>query len=250
LAHPDRRGIAMSGFTVRPVRRRKLYEEIVEHLEQMMFKGELVPGDLLPSERELMEMFGVGRPSVREALFALQRMGLVTIRNGERAHVTRPSAERLVNELSGAARHFLAHPEGVLEFQQARRMLECGLARHAAESADDADIAGLAEALAENGRAMEQGFEEFARSDVAFHFRIIQISGNSIFIAMHAAVAEWLSEQRLITARAEGPMRDAFAAHRKIFDAIAAHDPDGAARAMGMHLDQVAQYYWESRRTP
>ena len=240
----------MSEFTVRPVRRRKLYEEIVEHLEQMMFKGKLAPGDVLPSERELMEMFGVGRPSVREALFALQRMGLVVIRNGERAHVTRPSAERLVSDLSGAARHFLAHPDGVREFQQARRMLECLMARHAAEQADAAAIAGLADALAENGRAMADSFEEFARTDIAFHFRITQISGNSLFIAMHAAVAEWLSEQRLATVRAEGSMQDAFAAHQKIFDAIAAHHPEEAAQAMGTHLDRVAQYYWESRRTP
>ncbi|WP_191057710.1 transcriptional regulator NanR [Geminicoccus harenae] len=240
----------MSEFTVRPVRRRKLYEEIVEHLEQMMFKGKLAPGDLLPSERELMEMFGVGRPSVREALFALQRMGLVAVRNGERAYVTRPSAERLVRELSGAARHFLAHPEGVREFQQARRMLECLMARHAAEQADDTDIAELAAALAENERAMADSFEEFARTDVAFHFRITQISGNSLFIAMHTAAVEWLSEQRLATVKAKGSMQDAFAAHQKIFNAIADHRPEEAAQAMATHLDQVVQYYWESRRTP
>ena len=86
--------------TVAPIRRRKLYEEVVVRLEAMIHEGELNPGDLLPSERELMLHFGVGRPAIREALFALHRMGLVIVANGERPRVSSPTPKTMLGELA------------------------------------------------------------------------------------------------------------------------------------------------------
>ena len=77
----------------RPLARKKLSEMVEEELEQMIRRGEFGEGGQLPSERELMAFFNVGRPSVREALAALKRKGLVQINNGERARVSRPSAD-------------------------------------------------------------------------------------------------------------------------------------------------------------
>jgi Transcriptional regulators len=101
-----------------PIRRRKLYEEVVVRLEAMIHEGELNPGDLLPSERELMLHFGVGRPAIREALFALHRMGLVIVANGERPRVSSPTPKTMLGELAGAARLMLSKPEGMRSFQQ------------------------------------------------------------------------------------------------------------------------------------
>src|SRR5215471_18628149 len=129
------------------IRRRRLYEEVAGRLEGMIQEGHYSPGDQLPSERELMKQFGVGRPAVREALFALQKMGLVAVSSGERARVTRPTPKVVVESLSGAARHLLAAPDGVRHFQEARSFFEIGLARHAATHASDADIAELKAAL-------------------------------------------------------------------------------------------------------
>lgn len=70
---------------VAPIRRRKLSEEVAERIEALIAGGTYPRGTLLPPERELMQLFGIGRPSIREALFALSRMGLVTISSGERA---------------------------------------------------------------------------------------------------------------------------------------------------------------------
>ena len=70
------------------IRRRKLYEEVMKGREEMIQDGQFGLGDFLPSERELMQHFGVGRPAVREALFALQRMGLVVVATGERPRVS------------------------------------------------------------------------------------------------------------------------------------------------------------------
>src|SRR5690554_4514770 len=105
----------------------------------MILEGELKEGDQLPSERELTEAFGVGRTAVREALFALERMGLIETSSGERARVTRPTARRLIKELAGIARHVFSEGEGVQQLQQARLVLETALVRLVAETRTEDD---------------------------------------------------------------------------------------------------------------
>src|SRR5260370_33062348 len=105
-----------------PIRRRKVSDEAALRLEAMIRDGTFPEGALLPPERGLMKMFGVGRASIREALYALGRMGLVQVRTGERPLVTRPTAENLLTELSGVARHFLAGSRGPEHFQEARAL--------------------------------------------------------------------------------------------------------------------------------
>ena len=227
-----------------PIRRRKLYEDVVARIEAMIHAGDYKPGDQLPSEREIMDRYGVGRTSVREALFALQKMGLVLINSGERARVRLPTAENIVGELSGAARHLLAQAGGVANFQQARALFETGLARFAARHATASQVAALEAALRANQAAIGHA-ERFARTDVAFHYVLAQIPDNPIFTALHAAIAEWLMEQRLISTRARGSPRAAYRAHKRIFEAIAARDADAAEVAMAEHLQEVAKFYWQ-----
>lgn len=229
----------------RPIRRRKLYEDIVERLEAAINEGHYAPGDQLPAERELMEAYGVGRTAVREALFALQRMGLIAISSGERARVSQPSAGTMIGELSGVARHLLAKPGGVHHFQQARTMFEVGVARLAAETATAEDIARLEAALAANLAAVDHG-RAFERTDVAFHFALAEITRNPIFTALHDGLSEWLTEQRTTSLKARGAAQAAHAAHRRIYEAVAGHDPEAAAEAMRAHLSEVGDYYWKA----
>ncbi|VEB53453.1 GntR family transcriptional regulator [Salmonella enterica subsp. enterica] len=126
---------------------KKLSEMVEEELEQMIRRHEFGEGEQLPSERELMAFFNVGRPSVREALAALKRKGLVQINNGERARVSRPSADTIISELSGMAKDFLTHPGGIAHFEQLRLFFESSLVRYAAEHATDEQIALLTKAL-------------------------------------------------------------------------------------------------------
>ena len=86
-----------------PIRRRKLYEEVAARIEAKIRAGGYEAGDSMPAEREIMERFGVGRSTVREALLSLEKMGLIAIRSGERARVTTPTPRVLIKELSGAA---------------------------------------------------------------------------------------------------------------------------------------------------
>jgi DNA-binding FadR family transcriptional regulator len=248
-ARPGTEEATVADFqTPTPVRRQKLYEPIVEQLEAMMTSGKLSPGDQLPSERELMEQFSVGRPSIREALFALQKRGLIRIRNGERPRVTRPNASTLIEGLSGAVRHMLAATEGARDFQAARVIIEASLARHAARNATPNDIAKLEEALRRNEAAVGQ-YKAFSETDVAFHRTITSIARNAIFDALQDATSVWLAEQRLISTRDPAAEAAAIEAHRSIFAAIQAGDADAAEIAMQRHLEEVATYYWQQVAT-
>jgi GntR family transcriptional regulator, sialic acid-inducible nan operon repressor len=229
-----------------PIVRRKLYQEIVDRIEAMIHDGQYAIGDTLPSERELMESFGVGRTSVREALFALQRMGLVNISSGERARITAPTPKALVSELQGAARYLLAQPEGVRQFQQARAMFELALVRYAAAHAKHEDIEAMRAALEANKLAIGND-TRFQQTDVAFHYVLAEVPRNPIFTALHAAMASWLLEQRETSIRAKGADRAAYRAHARIFAAVVAHDVDGAEAAMRAHLSQVEKFYWQVR---
>lgn len=218
------------------IERRTLSEQVAEHLENDILQGRYRAGDQLPSEREMMAQFGVGRPAVREALFYLQRLGLVAISSGTRARVIRPTADAVMARLSGVTRQLLSRSDGQQAFQEARALFEVALARHAAAYAGEADLERLRAALAANETAL--GDEPaFKRSDVAFHGVLAAIPGNPIFIAVHEALAEWLDDRRALALQRAGEDRIALAAHRKILSAIEAHDPDAAETAMRRHLE-------------
>ena len=225
------------------IKQRKLSDEVAEHLERLIREGELAEADRLPSERELMRQFGVGRPSIREALLHLSKMGLVEVRSGECARVTRPTPQFVIDSLSGPARHMMSAPGGVRDFQSARLFFEVGLARNAAQNATAQDIEDLRDALETNRQSIGD-LKLFERTDVDFHYVLAVITRNSIFTAIHAALAEWLLEQRRTTL-AEGEDRKAYAAHREIFEAIAARDTDAAEAAMRRHLEYVSRRYLE-----
>ena len=227
-----------------PIRRRKLSEEVALRLEEMIRSGDYQPGDQLPSERDLMKRFGVGRPAVREALFSLQTMGLVAVSSGERARVTRPTPKLVIDSLAGAARLLLSQPDGIRHFQEARTFFEAGLVRYAAAHATDDDLRDLRQALEENRLALGN-MKRFEQTDVAFHYVLAVIPRNPIFTAIHAAIAEWLTEQRTITLSGRNAVAlQAYQAHAAIYEAIAARDPERSERVLRAHLDQVAALYW------
>lgn len=228
---------------IEPIRRRKLSEDVAERLQSMMLSGQLKPGENLPSERALMSTFGVGRSSVREALFSLQRMGLVLVRNGEPACVTKPSAKTLVDEMSGAVAHILSDTQGAKELQQARTLYEVMLVRHAAQHACEEDVGRLKAALDANLASVGNP-DEFARTDVAFHQVLAEIPRNSIFTSLQSALAVWLAEQRVVSLKVAQAEQNAYHAHREIYEAIASHDADLAEAAMRRHLDKVGEFYW------
>ncbi|GHC36029.1 transcriptional regulator NanR [Aidingimonas halophila] len=229
------------------VERKTLSEQVAEQLEVDILEGRLKEDDQLPTERELMEQFGVGRPAVREALFYLQRLGLIAINSGTRARVIRPTAEAVMARLSGVTRQLLVKSEGQQYFQEARAMFEISLARYAARHATDDDLARLRAALEDNRVAL--GHEaRFKRSDNDFHGVLASIACNPIFDAIHEALSEWLDDRRAEALQQEGEDQAAFQAHTEIVEAIESRDPDAAEAAMRRHLDRHYGTYMELKK--
>jgi GntR family transcriptional regulator, sialic acid-inducible nan operon repressor len=226
-------------------RQRRRFQEIAEHYRLKILEGRIKAGDRLPSEREISEEFGVGRSSVREALFILSRLGLVSLTGGARARVTEPDPQVIFRELSGIAMLMLRSPEGVKELQHVRTVVESGLARQAAISASNEAIEQIRRALKDNEKAVNDP-ERFVATDVAFHRSIAEAVGNSIFSAMLDGLTEWLFEQRRVSSRSNVLQSEVLQHHERIFLAIEARDPAEALVAMEDHLHGVTKNYWRS----
>jgi GntR family transcriptional regulator, sialic acid-inducible nan operon repressor len=226
-----------------PIQRRKLYQEVLERLQHRIKTGELAPGDHLPSERDLMEFYGVGRPAVREALQDMARSGIVEITHGERARVAVPSARLLMDQMAGGAQHLLRiQPDMLGHLKEARVFLETGMARLAAERATPEDVQRLRERVDEHRLALEQQ-DEFLARDKAFHREIATISGNPIYPTMVEALFNWASEYYQSIVRAPGLEALTLSEHERILEAIAAHDAPAAEQAMRDHLTRANELY-------
>jgi DNA-binding FadR family transcriptional regulator len=230
-------------MTLEPIQRRKLYQEVLDRLMQRIESGEISPGDQLPSERELMEVYGVGRVAVREALQELARSGIVEISHGERARVVVPTAHLLIDQIAGGARHLLRmQPETLDHLKEARLFLETGMVKLAAEKATPDDVLRLQARQADH-RASMVNLDQFMKKDMAFHREIARITGNPIFPAIVEALFGWASAYYQSIVRAPGAEELTLAEHQKIIDAIAAHDVPGAVKAMTDHLTRASDLY-------
>lgn len=227
----------------RPIAKTKLSDGVSDELEKMIREGELLVGDTLPSERELMEMFAVGRPSIREALAKLARKGLVKIRSGERTLVTRPSPDDIIGELSVMSKDFLAQPGGIKYFDQLRLFFETTLVRYAAKYANDSDVEQLKNALDLNVSSIGN-MELFRKTDINFHSVLARIPENPIFEAVHTALANWVVADRPVTADVEEGHLQSMNDHKKIYEMIQRKDVDGAEKAMEAHLRFVSDHYY------
>ncbi len=226
-----------------PIQRRKLYREVHDRLLERIRAGEIGPGEQLPSERDLMEFYGVGRPAVREALQALERSGIVEITHGERARVVVPTAERLIEQIAGGARHLLhSQPDMLAHLKDARVFLEIGIARLAAERATESDIERLQQRFVEHQASLTQ-LDEFLMRDMAFHREIAAISGNPILPAIVEALFSYASEYYRPIVRAPGAEQLTLAEHARIVEAIASRDPEVAERAVRDHLTRANELY-------
>jgi len=233
-----------------PILRRRLYQEVVERVLTRIRAGEFRPGDQLPSERDLMQTYGVGRPAVREALQALERDGVLAISHGERARVRAPSAAGLIEQLAGRTRHLLdVEPSNLDHLKDARLFLETGLARQAARGATEPGIAELEHRLAAHRAALIEQ-DEFLQCDMAFHRAIAQITGNPIFPALIEAMFDWLKAYYVELVRVPGAENLTIAEHGRIVAAIKSRDEAAAAQAMHDHLSRANALYrqFESKR--
>ncbi|ESX92543.1 MULTISPECIES: transcriptional regulator NanR [unclassified Mesorhizobium] len=226
-----------------PIIRRKLSDEVFLRLKRLITSGELTPGDDMPSERELMERFEVGRPAIREAMQALSNMGLVAISHGERAKVLQLTAKSIIKQVDGAAKIILSSSKDTLEhLKTARIFFERGMVREAAENATAEDVEQLRATIAEQ-RGFRGDSEAFISADMKFHTQIAAISGNPIYIAVSEAMLGWLKEYHTEMLIWTGKEQFTLTEHEEIIGRIEKKDADGAEKAMIKHLERSRALY-------
>lgn len=220
---------------------RKISDEIIEQFKEMLSKGELKPGDELPSERELSEMIGVSRPPLREALNALQTMGFIDIR---------PRSRIVVRSVAEA---FLADPvsiliaedmEKIFELLEIRRAMESWVAYNAAKRASKEDTAKIAKIIETDQENFRQKRDD-AKTDADFHVSIAQATGSTIFSHLMASCYQVLWNTQIVSRetlfKKEANRELIVSQHLKIFQAIQARDAEAASREAGRHIDFVSE---------
>jgi DNA-binding FadR family transcriptional regulator len=218
-----------------PIRRAKLYELVTQKLEQMIRRGELKPGDKLPSERDIMVAFNIGRPAVREALLSLQNKGLIVTENGRRATVSRPNVANIFTALDSFVGMIIGNTESFKHLFDARVFIEAAIARNAAKEGHEKLLAQLKTALEANRQAIGNR-ELFLETDVQFHRLLFLVGDNPVFTAAHEALVKWLTDRWRSIARDAATETLAYEGHLQVYKAISRHNPDAAEAAMRKHL--------------
>jgi len=222
--------------------RRKLSDQVLDRLVTMIRDGKLQPGDRMPSERDLMERYGVGRPAIREAMQTLESMGMLDIRHGERARIKSVSAASMMEQIDLTARHLLStSPQSLNHLKEARLLFELDMVRIAAPRAEAADIARLRRAIAAQRASPDTA--HFVEADIAFHGALAAVSGNPIYTAVSNAMLQWIMAYHVDLVHVAGLEQLTLAEHEAIVDAVEAGDTDGAEKAMADHLNRANGLY-------
>jgi GntR family transcriptional repressor for pyruvate dehydrogenase complex len=220
-----------------PVRRSRIYENIVEQIQALISEGTLQPGDQLPPERVLAERFKVSRSSVREALRALEMSGFIEGRQGGGTFVRAPSADDLVQPLAAA---LLAGKRELADVLEVREMIEPALAGKAAQRARPEQIAELEAILELQSQKVQRG-ESYPEEDAAFHYAIAVAADNPLVLRLLNVVMDLLHEVRAAYLQGGGRPAHSLRGHRQILEAIKRRDPDDAYRATLAHISQVRE---------
>jgi GntR family transcriptional regulator, transcriptional repressor for pyruvate dehydrogenase complex len=220
---------------LRPLRRSRLYEDVVERLRELIDVQELGPGDRLMSERELAERLGVSRTSVRQALTALEVMGLVRVRHGGGVFITRAPDD----VLPSLATKLLDSYERLPAVIEVREAIETQTARLAARRREEPDLRAMRDALQRMEAAIESGGEP-ADADAEFHTAIVRAARNPLLEKLWNDLAEPIDQTRRASLARPGRPPRSLAAHRDILEAIEAGDEDRSAASMREHISVVA----------
>jgi DNA-binding FadR family transcriptional regulator len=242
-------GVRFQDMPIATVEPRRLYRQIAAQLSALIASGEFAVGQRLPSERELAAQLGVSRPSLREALIALELEGLVDVRVGAGIWVMASSGR---GPATPPEHEGESEGEGPFELLRARWLIEGEIAAVAAREATVSDLASIRAALTEMERLQKKN-QDFSQFDRDFHVRIAASTRNAVLQSVvqdlwdRGRGAMWrLMEQHFQTPALQvATVND----HRAIYEALAAHDLREARNAMRAHLKRVDTEFargWEA----
>lgn len=218
-----------------PLKRTRLYEEIVKQILGLMKEGKLKPGDKLPPERKLAEDLHVSRTAIREALRSLEMMGYIESNVGGGTYIKSISLENVMNPFSA----MLAQDEKLLrDLIDVRLILETEIASLAAKRSTPEKIEMIQSALDQMESEIESG-QNCIGGENAFHDALAVASENSAMSIILDMCSELLERTRLATLNIPGQPRKSLEDHRVIFEAIKQGDSKAAAKAMREHLQKA-----------
>lgn len=231
----------------------RLYRQIAEQVRQLMASGKFALGSRLPAERDLALQLGVSRPSVREALIALEVEGMIEVRTGSGIYVRQNTAAKSTASAAELDDNTPAN-WGPLEVMSARILVEAEVAALAAANAQKGDLKAIKSGLQQ--MKLEAARDEVPRQgDEAFHEAIAQACGNSVLL--DTVQRYWMARNGPLFERLgdyfEHPAswQTAIAEHQEVMHAIEARDSSAARKAMQKHLKQAHKRYSASwRRAP
>jgi GntR family transcriptional regulator, transcriptional repressor for pyruvate dehydrogenase complex len=218
------------------VRTSRLYEQIVQQIEDSIVKGSLKPGDQLPPERELAQRFGVSRTAVREAVKALREKGLVEAFSGRGTFITDGTTHAVRQSLDLMIK--IGQPEGFTHLAEVRAILEPEIAALAATRIQDSELATMREAVAVMDRS-GQDPDAYIEADLDFHLALAEAAANPLILSLLDSIVGLLREQRLRIFNVPGGPARGQIHHKRILQAVEQHDTQMAREAMREHLKQV-----------
>src|SRR5712664_4082437 len=222
----------------RAVKTSRLYEQIVQQVEESILKGHLKPGDQLPAERDLAQSFGVSRTAVREAVKTLREKGLVEAYSGRGTFVTNSTSHAIRQSLDLMIR--VSQQEGSANLAELRLVLEPEIAGLAASRIEEQLLSTMREAVAVMDRNLRDP-DAYVEADLDFHLALAEAVENPLILSLLDSIVGLLREQRRrIFAVDGGPERGQYH-HKQILKAIERHDREAAREAMRVHLEQVRE---------
>lgn len=220
------------------VKTNRIYRDVVEQIQNAILDRKLAPGEKLPPERELKEMFGISRGALREALRVLEQKGLIDIQLGAGggAVVREITAELVTDSLSLLLRNQRVPLEHLQEF---RKDIECNIARLAAERAGASDMEELGSILEDAKACLDEhrGWEAYVDADARLHMALARITGNTVYAYIQKAIHENINLYYVESLeQEERELRKHYKDLSILVDAVADGDGETAGKTMLRHL--------------
>ncbi|WP_174614850.1 FadR/GntR family transcriptional regulator [Virgibacillus ihumii] len=226
---------------IKPIKTRKIYEEVSDSFIDMLKKGELQPGNKLDSVEQLAKSFDVSRSAIREALSGLRAMGIVEMRQGEGTYIKEFDASKFSLPVATA---LIMKRDDIRELSEVRKILEVGAVELAAQNRLQHELEPIEKALLDMKGAKGRG-DIGEKADLDFHLAIAKASHNKMLINLMSSVSdimvESMRETRRLLLYSEEKSQQLYKEHERIFAAIKSRNPDGAKDAMLNHLVEVEQ---------
>ena len=217
------------------IKQEPIFQQIIAQIREMIMDGSLKPGDRLPPERRLSEILGVNRHSLREALKALEYMGVVQGKAGIGTVINYVGQDVLVDRISITTQ--FSPRQFLFELVEIRKIVEPSIAAIAADKATVEDLANLTESISQ----IEADLKTGKRSDtyIPFHLALAKATQNTTLVRLMEPLMSMQLQSREGVQRIKGRRTDSFEEHMQIYQAVRSRNPEESRAAMTRHISQI-----------